>query len=115
MKQLVPYEQSLAKRLLPLLESIADELQDRAAALRGIESRLRRLQGSRRDTVTEKSLLIAEAAEQRRELRHVREELEQLGCSVIGEAPLTFRIPVSAEEGRRSLLWQAGAGLRSAA
>ena len=117
MKQLVPYEESLASRLLPLLESIACELQERGAVLRGIESRLQRLHRSRRrgNAAAEEALLVADAAEQRRELRHVREELERLGCSVVGDAPLTLRIPISAEEGRRSLLWQAGAGLRSAA
>jgi hypothetical protein len=36
---------------------------------------------------------LAEAAAHKRGLRLAREELEKLGCSVVGMEPLTFRIP----------------------
>ena len=103
MKPQVPYTQTIVMRLLPLLESIAREFQERGEALQALEARIRRLVDGESDQ------LVAEAAEHKRELRHARKELELLGCSVIGEEPLTFRIPGRVGRDRKSFLWQSGA------
>lgn len=96
-----------AKALAPLLDSIGRELEDRGARLAELESRIERLQaGPRR--MKELKQLESEAAEMRRELRHCREELERLGCSVVGTTPLTVRIPTRVGDAHRSLVWQHG-------
>ena len=103
MKAQVNYTQTIVMRLLPLLESIAREFQERGEALQALEARIRKL--AKGESVE----LVAEAAEHRRELRHAHEELDGLGCSVIGEEPLTFRIPGRVGQERHSFLWQSGA------
>ena len=103
----VSYDRTQAFRLLPLVRSIAREVEERELRLRRLESileesRLRRLSRRRRRLAT------AELAAQRKEMRRVRTELSGLGCALLGTDPVTLRIP-STEDGRpRSLIWQFG-------
>ena len=96
-----------ANRLLPLLRSIGKEIEERTEALERLEQEIERLQPQSR-TTQESRALIAEAASQRRELRHAREELQRFGCSVLGTAPLTIRIPGRVGEAKKSFVWQTG-------
>lgn len=101
------YEPADARALAPLLDSIGRELAERGVRLAELEARLAELRASP-DFEGEVRELQAEAATQRRELRHLRAELEQLGCSVVGTTPLTIRIPTRVGSASRSLVWQAG-------
>ena len=96
-----------ANRLLPLLSSIAQEIEERTEALERLEQELENLERQNRRSHEER-VLIAEAASQRRELRHAREELQRFGCSVLGTAPLTIRIPGRVGEAKKSFVWQTG-------
>ena len=96
-----------ANRLLPLLRSIGKEIEERTEALERLEQEIEGLQPQSRVT-QESRALIAEAASQRRELRHAREELQRFGCSVLGTAPLTIRIPGRVGEAKKSFVWQTG-------
>ena len=100
--KLSPYEPRIARRLLPLVRSIGQEIVEREARLETF--------GSGEDHET-----VAETAIQRRELRHAYAELEKLGCSVVGHEPLTLRIPAERNGRTRSLLWQLGRVLDSTA
>jgi len=100
------YEPADAKALAPLLDSIGRELVERGTRLAELEGRLSEAR-TRPLPTGEVRALQAEAATQRRELRHLRAELEQLGCSVVGTTPLTIRIPTRVGGASRSLVWQA--------
>jgi len=89
------YEPRVARRLLPLVRSIGQEIVEREANLEA-------------SGPVETHATVAETAIQRRELRHAYEELEKLGCTVVGHAPLTLRIPAQRNGRSRSLLWQLG-------
>jgi len=105
------YDPADAEALAPLLDSIGRELEERAARLAAIEARRLELDGAPRHdlwTVAELRNLEGEASSQRRELRHCREELERLGCSVVGTTPLTVRIPTRVGNADRSRVWQHG-------
>ena len=95
-----------ANRLLPLLRSIGKEIEERTESLERLEASIA-LQPAGSQT-TEARALVAEAASQRRELRHAREELQRFGCSVLGTAPLTIRIPGRVGEAKKSFVWQTG-------
>ena len=73
------YGKNQAERMLPLLTSIARELDDRSTAIRAEELRLRRLEAEGGDEIALANR-VASLAEHKRELRHALEELEQLGC-----------------------------------
>ena len=90
-----------AVRILPLLESIAREIQERSEALGAIERGLRR-----RPPEQERHQLVAAAATHKRELRHVEKELDRLGCSLASRSPLTFRIRGLSSQ-KSDALWQA--------
>jgi hypothetical protein len=93
-------------RFLPLLRSIAAEIQDRSAALARIEKALFEITGSPRHREERERQLVAEGSAHRRELRLARREVERLGCTVVGTEPLTLRIPIHTRAPFRSLLWQ---------
>ncbi len=95
------YEQKEVLGLLPLLGSIGREIEERAAALAELESKLESETEGRHN-------MAAEAAAHRRGLRLARAELERLGCSVLGTTPLTFRIPGRVGEANHSFVWQSG-------
>jgi len=93
--------------LLPLLASIGREIDERSQQLESVLSALDELGTSDADD-SQARLLVAEAANHRRELRHAREELGRLGCSVVGTSPLTFCIPGKQGNHTRSVVWQTG-------
>ena len=101
------YERSDANRLLPLLRSIGREIEERTVALEALERRIGRHPEFPREN-PERGALVAEAATHRRELRRARSELQRFGCSVLGLAPLTIRIPGRDGEAKKSFVWQTG-------
>ncbi len=108
-----PYEPADAEALAPLLDSIGRELEQRSTRLLEIEARQDQLRTSRaprngRRQAAELRQLEGEVSLHRRELRRCREELEGLGCSVVGTTPLTVRIPTSVGGAPRSQVWQQG-------
>ncbi|MAB79572.1 MAG: hypothetical protein CMJ89_09500 [Planctomycetes bacterium] len=105
------YDVRGANRLLPLLNSIGREIQERTEALDQLEDQIGCLSSSNRTTERTGALLAqasAEAATQRRAIRQVREELQRFGCSVLGTDPLTIRIPGRVGEAKKSFVWQTG-------
>ena len=101
------YDRRRATALLPLLNSITREIQERQEKLDKLEDRIASLSGNPRNT-SDHLDLIAEAATHRRELRHAKEELLKLGCSIVGTAPITIRIPGQRGSERRSFVYQSG-------
>lgn len=100
-----PYDPDHARALAPLLDSISREIEARTEALEALETRIHELRNSPFYS-DEPVRLEAEMAVHRRELRHCRQELERLGCTVLGTSPLTVRIPTQVGKKRESLLWQ---------
>lgn len=100
-----PYDPAHARALAPLLDSISCEVEARAETLEALEGRILELRNSPFFSA-ELGGLEAEAAAHRRELRHCHQELERLGCTVLGTSPLTVRIPTQVGKKRESLLWQ---------
>ncbi len=94
--------------LLPLLGSIGREIEERTVSLAKIEARIEALSDRPNPDRDEMHNLIAEASAHRRGIRLCRQELERLGCSVVGTEPLTFRIPGRVGEAKHSFVWQAG-------
>jgi uncharacterized coiled-coil protein SlyX len=99
------YAPADAKALAPLLASIGRELEERGMQLTELEKRMRELRAS---PFFDEALheLEAEAATQRQALRHCREELERLGCRLVGTQPLTIRIPTRVGGAKKSVVWQ---------
>jgi len=105
------YEPADARALAPLLASIGRELAERNARQAELEARLVEL-GTSPGFEAERRELQSESAIHRRELRHLRAELERLGCSVVGTSPLTIRILTRVGGANRSFVWQAAPGTR---
>jgi len=101
------YNHRHATRLLPLLGAIGREIEERLESLAMLEERIETL-GSLPGRKGELHRHAAEAATHRRGIRLARQELERLGCSVLGMAPLTFRIPGRVGEAKHSFVWQTG-------
>ncbi len=104
----IHYDRKLASELLPLLGAIGREIQERTQTLALLEDRIERVSSKTRSDHHEVLGLVAEAAEQRRGIRLAKAELDRLGCSVVGTAPLTFRIPGRVGRDKHSFVWQAG-------
>jgi hypothetical protein len=102
------YDRRRANKLMPLLEAIGRELQERSHALEEIERRLKQLAKSPAPDQKVTREWTARAAAHRLGLRLARKELDRLGCSVVGTEPLTIRIPGRVGEARRSFVWQTG-------
>ena len=100
-------DRSQVEKLLPLVRSIGRELSERLQAVSAMEERMATLL-SIGSTSKEIRLITAEASSHYRAIRQSRHELGKLGCSVIGEQPLTVRVCVNEEGHQRSLLWQMG-------
>ena len=101
------YDRRRATALVPLLSSITSEIQERAAELEQLEARIEASEG-RRASDGDLANLIAEAANHRRELRLAKEELVRLGCSIVGDSPMTIRIPGQRGDARRSFFFRSG-------
>ena len=107
------YDQRRASRLLPLLGAIGREIQERTEALDRLEKDIARLSAipyvDTQDQLSrELQGKLAEASAHRRGLRLAKQELDRLGCSVVGTEPLTIRIPGRVGEALHSFVWQNG-------
>ncbi|MEQ1892312.1 MAG: DUF2203 family protein [Planctomycetota bacterium] len=100
-----PYDPKHARALAPLLDSISGEIEERSLALEALEGRIHELKNSP-FYAQELRMLEAEAAAHRRELHQCRNELERLGCTVLGTTPITIRIPTMVGKQRKSVVWQ---------
>ena len=100
-----PYDPRHARALAPLLDSISREIEERSLALEALEGRIHELKNSP-FYAGELRALEAEVAAHRREMRLCHDELERLGCTVLGTTPITIRIPTLVGKKRRSLVWQ---------
>lgn len=101
------YDRTRATALLPLLRSISSEIQERTNDLERIEALLARADAGKPIRADVRDLTAA-AATNRREIRIARQEVERLGCSIVGTAPVTIRIPGQHGEERRSFVYQDG-------
>jgi hypothetical protein len=102
------YDEREALAMLPLLGAITGEIMERTGALEMLDIEVEALRSMTPHNEESLRHVAAEAATHRRELRHAKRELEQLGCSVVGTEPLTLRIPGKVGEARHSFVWQAG-------
>ena len=102
------YDQHSAIELMPLLRSIAFEIEERTGTIGHIEERLHALGTTQNAHGEELRRRQAELAESRRELRRALEELEALGCQLEPDRPLTIRVP--GVEGDYAYRWHAGTG-----
>jgi len=100
------YDQTRAKQLIPLLQSITAEVAERTRSVRRLERKLRAF-GEDKDSA-EALNLRAELAEQRRELRHARTELEELGCTADDSDPRRVLIPGIRGEIDSGFRWDLG-------
>ena len=101
------YDRGRATRLVPLLGSITREIQERTVRLDRIERKIHNITSARGESA-DVSNLVAEAATHRRELRLAKDELLELGCSIVGTRPLTIRIPGRRGEAKRRFVWRSG-------
>lgn len=91
------------RALLPLLGSIAREIEERSLALEALLVARGRIRAG-----PSRAALDAECAEHRRELRHARAELEQLGCDVVSARPCVFCVTTADGRDLGLLYWEAG-------
>jgi hypothetical protein len=101
------YDRKHATALLPLLHSIAGEIRERTCELEHVEALLAQAEAGERPRADVHDL-VARAAHERRELRHARAELERLGCTIVGTAPITIRIPGQRGSRKQSFVYQTG-------
>lgn len=103
------YDRSQAESLLPLLDSILREIDDRRKILRSQEAHKAKIAES--DEAKWHNAL-ADIADNKRQLRLAEEELTKLGCRIENQKSLLVRIPGQAGE---SFLWQPGQPLQELA
>jgi hypothetical protein len=101
------YDKLAALRILPLLDAIGREIEEREAAIARLLAELATLDRRGKGWSREADLLTADLAIQKREFRHAQGELERLGCTLVGTHPPTIRIPGI----EHSWLWQTGRGI----
>lgn len=92
------YDEHQALKLTPLLEAIGREIVERQDAIRALHR-------ASWWGIGDPDELARDLTVHRNELADAHQELERLGCSLVGRRPLTFRIR-RAGEGPRSFLWQ---------
>lgn len=102
------YDRERALQLLPLLHSIAAEIEERTTALARLEHMEEGLSRSAHLHEDELANLRAEVAIHKRELRYTGKELRELGCSLDEAAPLTIRIPGQKGDLRKGYAWRPG-------
>jgi len=86
------YERHVAEQIQPLIQSIAQELDDRFGAVRTLERSLRRTSRPGGDE-ERTAITVAALADQRREVRHATDELLALGCEVETGPCTLVRLP----------------------
>jgi hypothetical protein len=91
------YDFRRADSLIPLLQVLNREIEERTKSVRSATHRVHRLRRSNDLTSTERrnkiALLEAEISNHKREIRYTKKELEELGCIVDTENPSTVLIP----------------------
>jgi len=89
------YDKRGAEHLLPLLRSIASEINERSDAIEGLEEKLLALRGTAKEGKPSEEYLNtqSELSNQRREARLSRLELARLGCTLDEDRPLRVLIP----------------------
>jgi hypothetical protein len=101
------YDQHNASRLIPLLNSIMQEISDRIQAIALTEANLREMNASERagrHGMNLESVLM----NHRRELRFCRTELNRLGCVFDEDQPYRILIPGHDGELDNGYAWQTG-------
>ncbi len=86
------YDQQDASRLIPLLNSIMQEISDRIQAIALTEANLREMDATEK-TARPGQRLEASLMNHRRELRHSRKEINRLGCVFDEDQPYRILIP----------------------
>ena len=101
------YDMDDASKLVPLLESIFQEVADRRVAIRDMEKTLvsMKRQGATADEIAP---VTAKLAIHRRELRHTRGEFERLGCVVDEHNPNRVGIPGAGGKLDGGFSWEPG-------
>lgn len=100
------YDRRQASSLIPLLRSLAIELQERAGELQRLEWLQEELSKSERAHHNELSELRAQIACHKLELRRTRSEIEALGCEIEHDGVLMIRIPSHRRSGREGFAWR---------
>ncbi|TDJ69318.1 MAG: DUF2203 family protein [Planctomycetota bacterium] len=101
------YDLENAKKLVPLLESIAAEIRERLASVRELDAKATALFEDKLET-TRYLNLLAELATHRRELRLAKKECEGLGCVLEQGQPTRIYIPGSNGRIDSGFRWEAG-------
>lgn len=101
------YDREQAASLLPLLRSIAAEIDERSQDVQRLEALESALRPSARAHSNDLAELGAELALNRMEIERARRELERLGCAIDTLAPLALRIPARATGRPSSFVWSA--------
>lgn len=107
------YDYRGADSLVPLLQVLNREIEERNEAIRQSLRRVRQLRRtSSRDKSREQSLeeasLQAEIATHKREIRFTKKELTRLGCIVDAEDPSTVLIPGKDGNLEGGFAWRSG-------
>jgi hypothetical protein len=87
------YSRAQAMRLIPLLEGIATEIQERRLAIAMLEEMIPSLAAGHRLHAVEVTIRESELRRERIELRRIGRELELLGCSLTLTDPFEIFIP----------------------
>lgn len=101
------YDQDNASKLVPLLESIFNEVADRRRAIRELERTLKTMKLEGRPS-TATGPIVSRLSTQRRELRLTSKEFERLGCVVDEHNPNRVFIPGANGALEDGFHWQAG-------
>ncbi|MAE28351.1 MAG: DUF2203 family protein [Planctomycetota bacterium] len=101
------YDQQDASRLIPLLNSIMQEISDRIQAIALTEANLREMDKDEKAGRPGQALAAA-LMNHRRELRQCRKEINRLGCVFDEDQP--YRILIPGNDGQLSggYAWQTG-------
>jgi hypothetical protein len=99
-----------ANRLLPLLRSIAAEVDERRTERRRLNRLREELESAQTPEGTAQALdaIDAQLAENAAAVRVALAEFEQLGLTVLRSAPLTIHIPGRTQRGPVVFCWQSG-------
>ncbi|MBM3977938.1 MAG: DUF2203 family protein [Planctomycetes bacterium] len=100
------YDRRQASSLIPLLRSLAIEVQERAAEIERLEWLQEELAKTERAHKQELAELRAQIACHKLELRRTRLEIEALGCEVEHKGVLMIRIPSHRRSGREAFAWR---------
>ena len=103
------YDWEQASRLVPLLEAIFGEVEDRRRSIRTMENSLARMkhEGAPPAAIAQ---VVARLAVERRELRLTSKEFERLGCVVDSDDPSRVAIPGMNGRLESGFLWDSDLG-----